>query len=115
MSFIHGIFFCFSFVKVCLTKNPKKRPSAERMLFHPFVLAGDLTVRLSLDLLQKVRNPDAAAAAVAAAAAAAGNADEQDEDGVVANVPKRIPSRNTRKQKTNSEINSELIVLLIVS
>ena len=45
--------FC-SFVKIALTKNPKKRPAAERLLFHPFVLAGDLTARLSLELLQKV-------------------------------------------------------------
>ena len=41
-------------MKIALTKNPKKRPAAERLLFHPFVLAGDLTARLSLDLLQKV-------------------------------------------------------------
>ena len=41
-------------MKISLTKNPKKRPAAERLLFHPFVLAGDLTARLSLDLLQKV-------------------------------------------------------------
>ena len=42
-------------MKIALTKNPKKRPAAERLLFHPFVLAGDLTARLSLELLQKVR------------------------------------------------------------
>jgi hypothetical protein len=55
-------FILCSFVKVSLTKNPKKRPSAERMLYQPFVLAGDLNVRLSIELLNKVRNPEASAA-----------------------------------------------------
>merc|ERR1712038_551686 len=45
-----------NFVKVALTKNPKKRPTGERMLYQPFILAGDLNVRLSLELLNKVRN-----------------------------------------------------------
>ena len=48
----------FSFVKSALTKNAKKRPPAERLLYHPFVLAGDLSVRQSVDLLNKVRNPE---------------------------------------------------------
>jgi [mitogen-activated protein kinase] kinase 5 len=42
------------FVKECLVKNPKKRPPAERVLCHPFLLAGDLTKRQALDLLAKV-------------------------------------------------------------
>jgi serine/threonine protein kinase len=42
------------FVKECLVKNPKKRPAAERVLCHPFLLAGDLTKRQALDLLAKV-------------------------------------------------------------
>ena len=49
-----------SFVKDALTKNPKRRPTAEKMLYHKFLLAGDLNMRLSLELLNKVRNPEAA-------------------------------------------------------
>jgi serine/threonine protein kinase len=26
------------FVKVCLTKNPKERPSAEELMEHPFIV-----------------------------------------------------------------------------
>ena len=86
-------------MKVSLTKNPKKRPAAERMLFHPFVLAGDLTLRLSVELLQKVRNPDALGPPTF---------DEPDEDGIVHNGPKRISERAPRnKQKTQSELNSK--------
>ena len=99
------VFICFSFVKIALTKNPKKRPAAERMLFHPFVLAGDLSLRLSLELLQKVRNPDSSGFAHPDSV----YGDEPDEDGVVANVPKRISSKTPRnKQKTQSELNSKL-------
>ena len=47
-----------SFVRVALTKNPKKRPPAERMLHQPFVLAGDLNIGLSRELLARVRNPE---------------------------------------------------------
>ncbi len=97
-------FTFYSFVKVSLTKNPKKRPAAERMLYHPFVLAGDLNVRLSLDLLQKVRNPEANSAALIMS-------QYDDDEGMVANVPKRISSKTPRnKQKTQSEINSEFWV-----
>ena len=52
--------FFSSFVKDALTKNPKRRPTAEKMLYHKFLLAGDLNMRLSLELLNKVRNPEAA-------------------------------------------------------
>ncbi|KAF8793969.1 Mitogen-activated protein kinase kinase kinase like protein [Argiope bruennichi] len=44
------------FVKVALTKNPKKRPTAERLLQHPF-LQGDLTKQLAKELLDRVNNP----------------------------------------------------------
>ncbi|CAD6189617.1 unnamed protein product [Caenorhabditis auriculariae] len=42
------------FVKQCLTKNPKKRPSPEKLLAsHPFIL-GSLSSRMTRDLLDKV-------------------------------------------------------------
>uniref|UniRef100_A0A915ENN7 Mitogen-activated protein kinase kinase kinase kinase n=1 Tax=Ditylenchus dipsaci TaxID=166011 RepID=A0A915ENN7_9BILA len=46
------------FVKLCLTKNPKKRPSPEKLLnTHPFVV-GSLSSRLTRELLDRVNNPD---------------------------------------------------------
>ncbi|XP_063803627.1 mitogen-activated protein kinase kinase kinase kinase 5 [Pseudophryne corroboree] len=47
-----------NFVKVALTKNPKKRPTAERLLTHTFVAQGGLSRLLALELLDKVNNPD---------------------------------------------------------
>ena len=104
MAQLEARYFTRSFVKVALTKNPKKRPAAERMLFHQFVLAGDLTIRLSQDLLQKVRNPESVVGGMGSHSAL----EEPDEDGIVHNVPRRISSRTPRnKQKTQSELNSE--------
>ena len=107
---LYFLSFFFSFVKVALTKNPKKRPSAERMLYQPYILAGDLNIRLSLELLNKVRNPEAAGSShstttysgVASASAI------DDDEGLAQNVPMRIASRTSRnKEKTTSEINSK--------
>lgn len=77
-----------NFVKLSLTKNPKKRPTAEKLLSvreslarpffgggsnvtstvlkllvsflaqHPYVAQGGLTWRLAVDLLDKMNNPD---------------------------------------------------------
>ncbi|XP_053331225.1 mitogen-activated protein kinase kinase kinase kinase 5 [Spea bombifrons] len=47
-----------NFVKVALTKNPKKRPTAERLLTHPFVGQNGLSRILAVELLDKVNNPD---------------------------------------------------------
>lgn len=47
-----------SFVKVSLTKNPKKRPTAEKLLTHMFVAQTGLTRRLAVELLDKMNNPD---------------------------------------------------------
>jgi hypothetical protein len=38
----------------CLTKNPKKRPAARKMLEHPHMLAMELGKRLAVELLQQV-------------------------------------------------------------
>ncbi|KAG8444132.1 hypothetical protein GDO86_009349 [Hymenochirus boettgeri] len=45
------------FVKMALTKNPKKRPTAEKLLQHPFVTQ-PLSRTLAIELLDKVNNPD---------------------------------------------------------
>ncbi|KAA8581885.1 hypothetical protein FQN60_008625 [Etheostoma spectabile] len=47
-----------NFVKVSLTKNPKRRPTAEKLLSHVYVAQTGLTRRLALDLLDKMNNPD---------------------------------------------------------
>uniref|UniRef100_A0A452TMW6 Mitogen-activated protein kinase kinase kinase kinase n=1 Tax=Ursus maritimus TaxID=29073 RepID=A0A452TMW6_URSMA len=47
-----------NFVKVALTKNPKKRPTAERLLTHTFVGQPGLSRALAVELLDKVNNPD---------------------------------------------------------
>lgn len=90
-----------TFVKECLTKNPKRRPTAEKMLYHPHLLAGDLTKRLAVELLAKVRNPESIMTSF--------QPEEADDDGPdVTNVPTRIASRQTNKSgRTKSEINME--------
>ncbi|XP_062305273.1 mitogen-activated protein kinase kinase kinase kinase 2 isoform X1 [Osmerus eperlanus] len=46
-----------SFVKMALIKNPRKRPSAETLLQHPFVTQL-LTRNLAIELLDMANNPD---------------------------------------------------------
>ncbi|TTI61474.1 Mitogen-activated protein kinase kinase kinase kinase 2 [Bagarius yarrelli] len=46
-----------SFVKMCLTKNPRKRPTAETLLQHSFVTQL-LTRNLVIELLDMANNPD---------------------------------------------------------
>uniref|UniRef100_A0A7N8YD31 Mitogen-activated protein kinase kinase kinase kinase n=1 Tax=Mastacembelus armatus TaxID=205130 RepID=A0A7N8YD31_9TELE len=45
------------FVKIALTKNPKKRPAADKLLQHPFI-SQPLSRTLAIELLDKVSNPD---------------------------------------------------------
>ncbi|KAL7073753.1 hypothetical protein ACQ4LE_006917 [Meloidogyne hapla] len=46
------------FIKACLTKNPKKRPSPDKLLTtNPFV-SGALSSRLTRELLDRVNHPD---------------------------------------------------------
>lgn len=44
------------FQQLALTKNPKKRPTADKLLIHPFV-APDLPKSLAVELLQKAHSP----------------------------------------------------------
>ncbi|XP_036403754.1 mitogen-activated protein kinase kinase kinase kinase 2 [Megalops cyprinoides] len=46
-----------SFVKMALTKNPRKRPTAERLLQHPF-MTQLLSRTLIIELLDMANNPD---------------------------------------------------------
>ncbi|KAE8586492.1 hypothetical protein XENTR_v10021683 [Xenopus tropicalis] len=47
-----------NFVKVSLIKNPKKRPPAERLLTHQFVVQPGLSRIVAQELLDKFNNPD---------------------------------------------------------
>lgn len=84
-----------SFIKSALNKNPKKRPTAERLLAHPFVTA-DMSVRVAKELLQKFLSPNSFYF----------YADPDEEvAGVANNVPQRIPSRST--QRSNGVANNQ--------
>ncbi|XP_030641628.1 mitogen-activated protein kinase kinase kinase kinase 3 isoform X2 [Chanos chanos] len=86
------------FVKVALTKNPKKRPTADRLLQHPFV-SQPLSRTLAIELLDKASNPDHTPFS---------DLDDEDPDlESPVSVPHRIrsTSRSSRDGKTLSEIN----------
>lgn len=85
-----------SFVKIALTKNPKKRPNAERLLQHPFVNGGgagtgEMSVRLMRELLHKYQNPHQF-----------NDGSEIDDDGAMGlSVPQRIPSKMGTVQRAH--------------
>uniref|UniRef100_A0A3Q1IJM1 Mitogen-activated protein kinase kinase kinase kinase n=1 Tax=Anabas testudineus TaxID=64144 RepID=A0A3Q1IJM1_ANATE len=86
------------FVKLALTKNPKKRPTAEKLLQSPFV-SQPLSRTLAIELLDKANNPDHSTY---------NDFDDDDpEPESPVSVPHRIrsTSRSTREGKTLSEIN----------
>jgi [mitogen-activated protein kinase] kinase 5 len=91
-----------SFVKTALTKNPKKRPTAERLLQHPF-FHQDMTERLAVELLQKYHSPHHF-----------NFGSDMDEDGAIANVPKRIPSK-TSSSKAESECSIKSVLYYRIS
>ncbi|XP_017835286.2 mitogen-activated protein kinase kinase kinase kinase 5 isoform X2 [Drosophila busckii] len=74
-----------NFIKTALTKNPKKRPTAERLLQHPFVQC-EMSMRLAKELLQKYHSPNQQFYYCL-------DADEE----TVAGVPQRIPSKMTSR------------------
>ncbi|XP_053620937.1 mitogen-activated protein kinase kinase kinase kinase 5 isoform X2 [Plodia interpunctella] len=72
-----------SFLKLALTKNPKKRPTADKLLQHPFFFQQDMSKRLAIELLQKYSNPPSHCNS------------QEDDDTAVSNVPQRIASKHT--------------------
>ncbi|KAM9809533.1 mitogen-activated protein kinase kinase kinase kinase 3-like isoform 5-T5 [Syngnathus typhle] len=86
------------FVKIALTKNPKKRPTAEKLLQHPFV-SQPLSRTLAKELLDRAKNPEH------------NNYNDFDDDDPEPESPVSVPhrirstSRSTREGKTLSEIN----------
>ncbi|XP_046899454.1 mitogen-activated protein kinase kinase kinase kinase 3 isoform X1 [Hypomesus transpacificus] len=89
------------FVKISLTKNPKKRPSADKLLQHPFV-SQPLSRTLAIELLDKASNPDHSTYDDHFD-------DDETEPETPVSVPYRIPSGNTREGKTLSEINFDQV------
>ncbi|XP_065370242.1 mitogen-activated protein kinase kinase kinase kinase 5 isoform X4 [Calliphora vicina] len=85
-----------NFVKTALTKNPKKRPTAERLLQHPFV-QGEMSVRVAKELLKKYMNPNQQFYY---------NWDGDEE--TVASVPQRIASKMTSRPNGISPQNHTL-------
>uniref|UniRef100_A0A8C3HTR4 Mitogen-activated protein kinase kinase kinase kinase 1 n=1 Tax=Chrysemys picta bellii TaxID=8478 RepID=A0A8C3HTR4_CHRPI len=87
-----------NFVKVTLTKNPKKRPSAAKMLSHQFVAQPGLSRSLTLELLEKLRNPDKLPRCCEP---------EEEEAELPPPVPQRIHSthRHAPAERSNSDIN----------
>ncbi|XP_025425653.1 mitogen-activated protein kinase kinase kinase kinase 3 isoform X2 [Sipha flava] len=79
-----------NFVKISLTKNPKKRPTADKLLMHSF-FCQDMSKRLAIDLLQKASNPSTQSFA-----------DVEPDDDVISNVPRRIASRATVDHREGS-------------
>ncbi|XP_069116634.1 mitogen-activated protein kinase kinase kinase kinase 3-like isoform X4 [Argopecten irradians] len=80
------------FVKVALTKNARKRPTADKLLEHLF-MQGDLSRRLTREILDKARNPTNTFEIMV-----------EDEDGIMQNVQQRIPSQ--RSARNNPARNS---------
>uniref|UniRef100_A0A8B9BG76 non-specific serine/threonine protein kinase n=1 Tax=Anser brachyrhynchus TaxID=132585 RepID=A0A8B9BG76_9AVES len=87
-----------NFVKIALTKNPKKRPTADRLLSHSFVGQPGLSRSLAVELLDKVNNPDNHT-----------HYNEVDDDDFephsVIRHTIRSTNRNVRAERTASEIN----------
>uniref|UniRef100_UPI0037E9380C mitogen-activated protein kinase kinase kinase kinase 5-like isoform X1 n=1 Tax=Semicossyphus pulcher TaxID=241346 RepID=UPI0037E9380C len=93
----------YNFVKAMLVRNPKKRPSASKMLSHMFLTQQCLNQELTRDLLEKFRHPEKLKT----------NLVTEDEEMEVA-LPgslKRIQSINKHNQaeRTNSDISLEQI------
>ncbi|KAJ7303921.1 hypothetical protein JRQ81_011433 [Phrynocephalus forsythii] len=82
-----------NFVKVTLTKNPRKRPSASKMLTHQLVAQPGLSRSLTLDLLEKLRDPEKLTRCRE-------EADEEEQEPPPPPVPRRIPS--SRRQGVTS-------------
>ncbi|XP_041314446.1 mitogen-activated protein kinase kinase kinase kinase 5 [Pyrgilauda ruficollis] len=87
-----------NFVKIALTKNPKKRPTADRLLSHSFVGQPGLSRSLAVELLDKVNNPENHTHY--------GEVDDDDfEPHSVIRHTIRSTNRNVRAERTASEIN----------
>uniref|UniRef100_A0AAY4A7H3 Mitogen-activated protein kinase kinase kinase kinase n=1 Tax=Denticeps clupeoides TaxID=299321 RepID=A0AAY4A7H3_9TELE len=92
-----------NFVKVSLTKNPKKRPNAEKLLSHTFVSQTGLTRNLAVELLDKVNNPDSHPHYCE------GEDDDLEVPSIAVRHTIRSTNKNTRAERTRSEINFDKV------
>ncbi|XP_059369664.1 mitogen-activated protein kinase kinase kinase kinase 5-like [Carassius carassius] len=92
----------YNFVKCMLVRNPKKRPSAKKMLMHMFVTQQSLRQQLTLELLDQLRHPDEHKDL---------QTDDEDLEVIVPHSLRRIHSinRHNRAERTNSDISLEQI------
>ncbi|XP_016330464.1 mitogen-activated protein kinase kinase kinase kinase 5-like [Sinocyclocheilus anshuiensis] len=92
----------YNFVKSMLVRNPKKRPSAKKMLTHLFVTLPSLRQELTLELLDKLRHPENLKDL---------HTDDDDLEVIVPHSLRRIHSinRHNRAERTNSDISLEQI------
>ncbi|MFH4973788.1 hypothetical protein AB6A40_000497 [Gnathostoma spinigerum] len=92
--------FFHDFVKQCLTKNPRKRPTPAKLLqSHHFVL-GALSSRMTRDLLDKVNNPGGSSSSLLSQTLLS-NCDE-DEDVISPVTLSRIESHGRADPKAAS-------------
>uniref|UniRef100_A0A8C2BXS0 non-specific serine/threonine protein kinase n=1 Tax=Cyprinus carpio TaxID=7962 RepID=A0A8C2BXS0_CYPCA len=94
----------YNFVKSMLVRNPKKRPSANKMLMHLFVTQPSLRQELTLELLDKLRHPEKLKDCL--------HTDDDDLEVTVPNSLRRIHSinRHNRAERTNSDISCKTLV-----
>ncbi|CAF2146084.1 unnamed protein product [Rotaria magnacalcarata] len=85
-----------NFVKYTLTKNPKKRPSAEKLLDHPF-LQGHLTAQIARDLLDRIHNGSMNSTSTE-------DRDDDDDDRSIFQAPSKITSTREASGVTSSNI-----------
>ncbi|XP_076823422.1 mitogen-activated protein kinase kinase kinase kinase 3-like isoform X3 [Clavelina lepadiformis] len=88
-----------SFLKAALTKNPKKRPSSEKMLQHSFVTQDGLSARLGVEMLRKCKDPQLGDPGAILP-------EDDDEDELLIDSKRRIRSSKPedRQIKTKSEL-----------
>ncbi|XP_045036515.1 mitogen-activated protein kinase kinase kinase kinase 5 isoform X4 [Daphnia magna] len=85
-----------NFVKVALTKNPKKRPPAVRLLQHSFLQGNHLNRRLAMELLQQVQSPHTPLRS--------DSLTEADEDLAIGAAPQRIASKRTKSELFKDDV-----------
>ncbi|XP_074497197.1 mitogen-activated protein kinase kinase kinase kinase 5 isoform X1 [Sebastes fasciatus] len=93
----------YSFVKAMLVRNPKKRPSASKLLTNTFLTQQCLNQELTLDLLEKFRHPEKLKTCLVT--------EDDDMEVALPGSLKRIQSINkhNRAERTSSDISLEQI------
>ncbi|XP_058876345.1 mitogen-activated protein kinase kinase kinase kinase 5-like isoform X2 [Acipenser ruthenus] len=93
-----------NFIKMMLIRNPKKRPSACKMLTHQFVSQSGLSRTLTTELLEKLRNPEKLQSCL-------GEGEEGEEGEFLPGFLRRIHStnRHNKAERTSSDIRLQQI------